>query len=136
MQRFSGVPSGTSTADAGPTALILSRLVKVLFLVVGCVHFSACGWYMMCGIDDMHGYNISTDSWCISTWEPDFDVLRGVRERYLVAVYWAFVTVTTVGYGDISPTTLGTTVFTAVYILIGVSTMISRTGQLYDELAS
>eukprot|EP00297_Palpitomonas_bilix_P000065 CAMPEP_0113886518 /NCGR_PEP_ID=MMETSP0780_2-20120614/11601_1 /TAXON_ID=652834 /ORGANISM="Palpitomonas bilix" /LENGTH=863 /DNA_ID=CAMNT_0000874745 /DNA_START=463 /DNA_END=3054 /DNA_ORIENTATION=- /assembly_acc=CAM_ASM_000599 len=40
-------------------------------------------------------------------------------QRYVASLYWAFTTLTTVGYGDISATTLGERVFAIASMLVG-----------------
>lgn len=44
-----------------------------------------------------------------------------LSQRYLAAVYWTITTLTTVGYGDITPTTDLSRVFTMLVMLIGVA---------------
>jgi hypothetical protein len=41
------------------------------------------------------------------------------------ALYCCVVTLTTVGYGDLSPTTAGTQIFTIVYILTGFGVLVA-----------
>lgn len=41
------------------------------------------------------------------------------------AFYFSVATLTTVGYGDIHPTTDGSRIFTAIYILVGVGVVIA-----------
>lgn len=51
------------------------------------------------------------------------------------AMYWAVITMTTVGYGDITPTTAVGKALTAVLVLIGYSLIIVPTGILSAEIA-
>ncbi len=41
------------------------------------------------------------------------------------AFYFCIVTVTTVGFGDLSPTTAGTQIFTVIYILTGFGILVA-----------
>ena len=40
--------------------------------------------------------------------------------KYIASVYWSFETVTTIGYGDISPQTLRERIFSLASMIIGV----------------
>ena len=41
------------------------------------------------------------------------------------ALYFAVVTLTTVGFGDFTPTTAGTQIFTVIYILTGLGILVA-----------
>jgi hypothetical protein len=41
------------------------------------------------------------------------------------AFYFSVITLTTVGYGDLTPTTPGTQIFTVVYVLIGIGVLVA-----------
>ena len=44
---------------------------------------------------------------------------------FIEALYFCVVTLTTVGFGDLSPTTPGTQIFTIVYILTGFGVLVA-----------
>ena len=44
---------------------------------------------------------------------------------FIEALYFSVVTLTTVGYGDFTPTTPGTQIFTIIYILTGLGVLVA-----------
>ncbi len=75
------------------------RLVFFSFWITLIAHWLACGWILLGGVDD-----------------PAHD-----GREYISALYWAVTTLTTVGYGDITPITLPQTIYTMVVMLFGVA---------------
>jgi voltage-gated potassium channel len=55
------------------------------------------------------------------------------RLSWLDALYFSVITISTVGYGDFSPTTTASKVFTMVYILFGMSIFVSFASMLVHE---
>ncbi|MGZ3769591.1 MAG: cyclic nucleotide-binding domain-containing protein [Bdellovibrio sp.] len=76
------------------------RLVPILLMLPLVLHIISCGW-------------IALGS---GTAGPDADKML----EYVKAIYWAFTTLTTVGYGDISAKTIPQMLFTCVVQVIGV----------------
>jgi len=50
-------------------------------------------------------------------------------------LWWAIVTLTTVGYGDAFPITVGGRIFTSVVVILGIGTVAVPTGLLASALA-
>ncbi len=52
------------------------------------------------------------------------------------ALYFSVITLSTVGYGDFSPTTTASKLFTMVYIFLGISIFVSFASMLAKERVS
>ena len=60
--------------------------------------------------------------------EPDWSIVD--------AIYFCIVTMSTVGYGDLSPSTKGTKLFTIFMIFIGILVVFSQVAALINRIAS
>lgn len=85
---------------------VRSGVIKLLFLVVKMffvAHLLACGWFYVASSQTMTDEPMPGDG---SSWIADYDggsALYGpIGRQYLFSLYWAFTTLTTVGYGDIT----------------------------------
>lgn len=53
---------------------------------------------------------------------------------WIQSFYFSVVTLTTVGYGDITPTTDTSRFFAAIYILIGVAAVVAALGKIGTDI--
>ena len=73
------------------------KVVKMVAMLLFLMHLLGCFWFYIAATG---GYEV--------TWLSEYDdgsgLLKSPSLQYLYSVYWALTTLTTVGYGDITPT--------------------------------
>ncbi|PRQ28121.1 putative potassium channel, voltage-dependent, EAG/ELK/ERG [Rosa chinensis] len=89
------------------------RYVKLICVTLFAVHSAGCFYYWMA----TH-HKTSDDTW-IGTEVHDFEH-RSIWLGYTYAIYWATVTLTTVGYGDLHAVNFGEKVFSIFYMLFNI----------------
>ncbi len=98
--------------DIGPGP---KKLSKLLFQISFVAHLFACFWF----------YASSSSSDQRAVWyikmglSPDPD--QDVGSKYMSSLYWSFTTMTTVGYGDIAPTTNEERIFSIIIMILGAT---------------
>lgn len=88
------------------------RITKLVLGVFVLIHWIACGWFLVAVVE-----GFPPDSWVVVAGLESLDV----GSQYLRSVYWGFVTTTTVGFGDITPSRNAEYLFTLVVMIVGAS---------------
>jgi hypothetical protein len=123
------------------------RVMGLCFLLVACAHLIACLWLHI-GIsymedEDALGFDESGDrmgkNWMLAEYGTVSEANSTGHRRYIDATYWVFVTVSSVGFGDILPISTSEREFTSLAIIFGTflyayiignfTNMISNMGQ-------
>jgi len=98
---------------------LLSLLCQLIFTA----HLLGCGWFYTTWFPDEESGN-----WLERL---DQNIHREVHEKYLLCIYWAFTTITSVGYGDIvavSTTEIAYVTFALIVSALVLSYMIGQIG--------
>ncbi|KAL9191234.1 hypothetical protein ACHAXT_000940 [Thalassiosira profunda] len=92
----------------------VSRMVKIVMLIMLVTHLVGCFWFLIGltgGSGELNG------GWVFRYYLE----LSPKATQYVASMYWAFSTLTTVGYGDISARTPAEQIYAMGMMLVGVS---------------
>lgn len=87
-------------------------MIRLLLSVLILNHISACVWFLSAKLNDFNP----------DTWVSQADLVDAEPvTQYIAAYYWAFQTLTTVGFGDLPPNTDTEKAIAVVWMLIGIA---------------
>ena len=96
------------------------KLAKLGLMLVVYAHFIGCIWFTASG-----GRGTAMEFKANSTWWGAMGLhdeeKYGVGDLYIASLYWAFTTMTTVGYGDILPVTRDERIVAILVMIIGAT---------------
>ncbi|CAJ1365647.1 unnamed protein product [Effrenium voratum] len=91
-------------------------------------HFMGCFWFFVSTHQDMHvtqcvaGLLDCDPNENSTNWWAEVNIKEGQKwDQYIASLYWAFTTMTTVGYGDIHPRNDGERVYAIVAMIFGAT---------------
>jgi len=91
------------------------------------IHMMACVWFFAARFEDF-----SPDTWVVRYGIENNDK----SSQYGVSVYWAVTTLTTIGYGDITPGTDLERFICCVWMLVGVGFYSFTIGSMTTMMSS
>jgi len=94
---------------SNPGFLRIARILVVILLLIHCL---ACGWFFT-----SFASAFPPESWAVRAGIVQADAVT----RYIRSLYWTITTMTTVGYGDITPARTVEYVFSSLVMLLGAS---------------
>ena len=129
------------------------RLLKFSGILLLCGHICACAWFLVIDLNDcmipadqlpgpsvICGCDPATTECQEWNWFIKYDAAiylgNSTEARYLVSVYYAIVTLTTLGYGDVLPTNQAERGVASAFALLGAlafSFLISNIGSLVSK---
>jgi hypothetical protein len=104
----------------------VEAMVKLLVMLIICSHWMACAWIMTASLQSLTEYTW-IDSFADSYFcggecdaQPSRNHLsHNGGDKYFAAIYWSVTTITSVGYGDITPQNPDEMLICTVWLLLG-----------------
>jgi hypothetical protein len=87
------------------------KLLSFFFTVGICSHVMSCLFFLAAKFDDF-----SPQSW---VWRYNY-LDKSSADQYIASLYWAYTTLTTVGYGDITPGTDVEIIIALLWMVFGI----------------
>eukprot|EP00931_Biecheleriopsis_adriatica_P062971 TRINITY_DN38067_c0_g1_i1.p1 TRINITY_DN38067_c0_g1~~TRINITY_DN38067_c0_g1_i1.p1 ORF type:complete len:821 (-),score=108.15 TRINITY_DN38067_c0_g1_i1:53-2515(-) len=107
-------------------AVFLAGMARVLCIIILIVHWSACLWHIV-------GDNSDPDkNWILHKIGSD----ASADSRYVWSLYFALTTMSTVGYGDITPQNSSERQFTILYLIISALVFSTLLGVFTDLVSN
>ena len=103
---------------------LLSLLCQLIFTA----HLLGCGWFFTTWFPDEESGN-----WLERL---DQNIHREVHEKYLLCIYWAFTTITSVGYGDIVAVSTTEIAYVTCALIVSALVFSYMIGQIGCAIAS
>jgi len=104
-------------------------LAKFLFLTVIVAHWMACAWHMVKVIEDN-----ADENWVVGYLGANHNLPHD--EVYVVALYWAVMTMSTIGYGDVVAKTTAERVVATFGMFVGSSIFAYIVGAVTGTVAT
>jgi hypothetical protein len=113
---------------------VTRRTIRIVLYLIIAAHVFACFWYFI-GMSELKQQSAS---WLSVSWGKYFSTSvenYGIREKYSISFYFAIVTITSVGYGDITATTVTEAMFCILIMSCGIVTLTNLIGGLVPIFA-
>ena len=105
----------------------VEKLIFFLLTFILLAHLSTCIWFLVAKLEDL-----SPDSWVVRLGYIDASNFQ----IYILSFYWTLMTVTTVGYGDVSAGTTSERIYNLFIMSFGVLMYSFTIGSLSSILAT
>jgi hypothetical protein len=115
------------------------HLCKFLMGGITACHWMACIWRIIPSLE------MENDDWVTkyygtgpleTTGAHALEHLQGPSELYIASLYWAVMTLTTIGYGDVTPHTKGEMIFSIFAMALGAATYAYLVGDVCGEIGN
>lgn len=115
LLRISNVIKRLSTlkelADFSPNQHLLYDFAQIIFNILFLAHFVGCLFYFLATQEAASGLD--------NNWVDFYSVQGSFFQEYITSLYWAIITMVTIGYGDICPQTHYERLFVIFVAIIG-----------------
>jgi len=117
-----------------PVDYMKLELSKFLGVVIALAHWLACGWHMAKVIESGTGEDVGDGD----NWVKNYGFISETTSngsKYLAALYWSIATLSTLGYGDVVPTTDAERMYVVIATIVGSSVYAYMIGNVCGMLA-
>lgn len=105
----------------------IQGIIRILLTVMLLNHAVSCLWFMLAKMDDF-----APETWAARLGVVDEDF----PTQYTLSFYWSFMTLSTVGFGDINAKTLPERIFAIIWMIFGIGFYSYTIGNMTTLIAS